>query len=149
MEHHTYQFRLLPAPPSPKTLAAFREDAGWPTAIADGTLHDPHAHIQWACVENGQRRIGIVRLELAPPQFCYIGDLIIHSQFRGQGIGPWFVQRIEQYCHTLGIRRLLLQAHPGTEAFYAGLGFAPDPYVPSFLKRDINPLQARMFLPNH
>lgn len=149
MAHFALQFHLLPEPPTPKMLAAFRKDAGWPTSIAAGTLHDPNAQLQWACVETGQRRIGIVRLELAPPQFCYLGDLIIHSQYRGQGIGPWFIQRIEQYCHTLGIRRLMLQAHPGTEQFYAGLDFAPDPYVPSFLKKDINPLQPRMFLPGH
>jgi GNAT superfamily N-acetyltransferase len=147
MTHLNLQFHILPEPPTAKALANFRKDAGWTTAIRANTLSDPNAHVRWACVESGQRRIGIVRLELAPPEFCYLGDLIIHSKFRGQGAGPWFIQRIEQYCRTLGIRRMVLEAHPGTEEFYAGLDFLPDPRVPHFLKKDVNPLQPRMFLP--
>jgi len=147
MTHLNLQFHVLPEPLTAKALANFRKDAGWDIAIREGTLFDPKAHVRWACVETGQRRLGIVRLELAPPEFCYVGDLIIHSKFRGQGIGPWFIQHIEQYCRTLGIKRMVLQPHAGTEKFYARLNFVSDPQAPRFLKKDVNPLQPRMFLP--
>ena len=141
------QFHILSQPLTAKTLAAFRKDAGWKTHIQERTLYDPDAHVRWACVETGQRRIGIVRLELAPPEFCYLGDLIIHSKFRGQGVGHWFIQRIEQYCRTLGIKRLVLHPEQGTEDFYARLSFVADPFSPHFVKKDINPLQPKMFIP--
>ncbi|MBV8125788.1 MAG: GNAT family N-acetyltransferase [Paucibacter sp.] len=141
------QFHILPEPPTAKMLTAFRKDAGWSISINEGTLHDLKANVQWAAVESGQRRLGIVRLELAPPEFCYVGDLIINSKFRGQGIGQWFIQRIEQYCRTVGIKRMMLQPEHGTEDFYARLSFTRDPYVPNFLRKDINPLLPRMFLP--
>jgi GNAT superfamily N-acetyltransferase len=147
MTNLNLQFHILPEPPTAKALASFRKDAGWNTAIREGTLFDPKALVRWASVEMGQRRLGIVRLELAPPEFCYVGDLIINSKFRGQGVGHWFIQHIEQYCRTLGIKRMVLNAHPGTEAFYAALAFVPDPNAPNFLKKDVNPLQRRMFLP--
>lgn len=147
MNHLNLQFRILPEPLTAKALTSFRKDAGWDSPILEGTLVDPKAMVRWACVETGQRRLGIVRLELAPPEFCYVGDLIIHSKFRGQGIGHWFIQHIEQYCRTLGIKRMMLHPHAGTEKFYAGLDFVPDARVPNFLKKDVNPLQRRMFLP--
>ena len=147
MNHLNLQFHILPEPLTAKALANFRKDAGWNIPIRENTLLDPNALVRWACVEMGQRRLGIVRLELAPPEFCYVGDLIIHSKFRGQGIGHWFIQHIEQYCRTVGIKRMVLQPHAGTESFYTEQNFIPDPRVPSFLKKDVNPLLPRMFLP--
>jgi GNAT superfamily N-acetyltransferase len=43
---------------------------------------------------------------------------MILSSYRGQGIGHWVMKRIEQYAHSLGIRRLLLVAGEGTDNFY-------------------------------
>ena len=65
------QFHILSQPLTAKTLAAFRKDAGWKTHIQERTLYDPDAHVRWACVETGQRRIGIVR----PDQRRWFGDI--------------------------------------------------------------------------
>ncbi|GJI89725.1 MULTISPECIES: GNAT family N-acetyltransferase [Duganella] len=144
--HEDLQFVPLKSPLSPKALSAFRKDADWPDTPQPKAI-DPRGKIVWVSVESNKKPIAIARLELAPPEFCYVADVIVSSKFRGRGVGHWFMQRIEQYCHGLGIRRLLLEAANGTESFYKSLAFMQDPFVPSMLKKDVNPLQRKMFLP--
>ncbi len=103
--------------------------------------------MQWVGVDLGKVAIGIARLELAPPEFCHISDLTIKSKFRGQGVGRWFIKHIEQFCAGLGIRRMLLLPEAESLAFYEALSFTPDPYVPRFLKKEISPLQRKVFMP--
>ncbi len=95
----------------------------------------------------GKRCAGIARLELAAPEFCYVADFIISSKFRRRGIGSWFLHAIEQYAGSHGIKRLVLQAEAGSEAFYKAHHFVSDPYVPTFLKKDLPPFQRKMFMP--
>lgn len=140
-------FHPLESPLPDKALMTFRKDAGWEHTAPPSPSQDPRGRVQWVAVELEKQQIGIARLELAPPQFCYVADLIVLGKFRKRGIGRWFIQRIEQYCSGFGIRRLLLEAGPGTAAFYAALDFHPDPLLPSMLKKDINPFQPKMFLP--
>ena len=124
-----------------KQLNAFRENAGWiGIEHPDNAKQDPRGRVQWAGVMKGKSRVGIARLELAAPHFCYISDLIILDRFRGQGIGYWFLKQIEEYCVDFGICRLLLQAESGTKSFYESLQFKTDPSVPGFLKKDIGAL---------
>lgn len=140
-------FRPLAKPPA-KLLHTMRRDAGWPADNpTDHAQTHPMGRVQWVSVESAKATIAIARLELAPPEFCYVADLIVASKHRGQGVGRWFLQQIEQYCVSTGIHRLLLQAAPGTETFYATLQFAPDPRAPGFLKKNLNPFQRKMFLP--
>lgn len=136
-------FRPLAAPLSKKALRAFHQDAGWADADVSSGEH-PHGKVQWVTVECGKKTIGIARLELAPPEFCYVGDLIISRAYHGQGVGQWFVKNIERYCAQFGIPRLLLRPLEGTQGFYAKQHFIPDPYVASFLKKEINPFQRKM-----
>ena len=141
------QFRPMKAPPTTKALLAFRKDAGLKGALPAPKAHDVRGTVQWVSVELKNKQIGIARLELAPPEFCYLSELIISSKFRGRGVGRWFMARIEQYCHAQGIRRLLLEAGDGTESFYKSQAFVADPLLPNLLKKDINPFQRKMFMP--
>jgi GNAT superfamily N-acetyltransferase len=141
------QFRPLKAPLSNKALEAYRKDASWSAPPPSQTAQDARGKIQWVSVEWNAKQIGVARLELAPPEFCYLSELIISSKFRGRGVGRWFMGRIEQYCHAQGIRRLLLEAGDGTESFYKTQAFVTDPLLPKLLKKDINPFQRKMFLP--
>jgi GNAT superfamily N-acetyltransferase len=141
-------FRPLSAPLSDKILLAFRKDAGWSNRdTADlGRVGRAGSTVQWVTVEAGKRRIGIARLELAPPQFCYVSDLIVLSSHRGHGVGEWFMKQIEQHCIALGIPRVLLQPLGGNRGFYDKLNFTDDPLVAGFLKKELQP-QRRMRLP--
>jgi GNAT superfamily N-acetyltransferase len=141
------QFRPLKAPVSSKALADYRKDGNLPAPPPRTTPQDARGKVQWVSVEVKNKQIGIARLELAPPQFCFVTDLIVLSKFRGQGVGSWFLGKIEQYCLGVGIRRLLLEAAEGTDAFYASQGFAIDPLVPTLLKKDLNPTLRKMFVP--
>ncbi len=138
-------FEALASPPSRKALAAWRKDAGWASTAAPDKPQHPKGLVQWVGVLAGKQRAGIARLELAPPEFCYVADLIVASKFRQRGIGSWFLVAIEQYAHSAGIKRLLLEPEPGTEGFYTARGFVRDPYVPTFLKKDLPPLQRKLF----
>jgi GNAT superfamily N-acetyltransferase len=143
------EFRPLKAPLSTKALLAYRKDAGSKGTLPQPSAQNARGKVQWVSVEANGKQIGIARLELAPPEFCFVSELIISSKFRGQGIGHWFMIRIEQYCLGLGIRRLLLEAGDGTESFYKSQSFVADPYLPNLLKKDINPFQRKVFSPGH
>ncbi|NGZ83806.1 GNAT family N-acetyltransferase [Duganella aceris] len=141
------QFRPLKAPLSNKQLLAWRKDAEMEGATPQNKAHDPRGKVQWVSVEAKGKQIGIARLELAPPEFCFVSELIISSKFRRQGIGHWFLNRIEQYCLSQSIRRLVLEAREGTDSFYKSQLFINDPYLPHLLKKDINPFQRKVFSP--
>lgn len=137
-------FRLLPEPPTLKALQKFQQDAGWSISRKDQekTL-DERKRIQWVSVEMDQVKVAIARLELAPPEFCYVADLIVKSKFRGQGVGRWFIGGIERFCGPLGIKRLTLVPEAGSQPFYEALGFVPDTMVPGVWKKDVQLLQRK------
>ena len=139
-------FRVLTSPLSDKILLAFRKDAGWSNrdTSALGRAGRPGSLAQWVTVESGKKRVAIARLELAPPQFCFVSDLIVLREHRGRGIGEWLMQQIERHCMRQSIPRVLLQPMADNRAFYEKLDFVADPLVAGFLKKDIRPLQRRM-----
>lgn len=147
MSHPALQFQPLAAAPTSKALSAWRKDAGWNHPILPRTLQHPRAQVRWVSVLAGKEKAGIARLELAAPEFCYLSDFIVASKLRRQGVGSWFLHAIEMYAGGFGIKRLLLQAEAGSERFYAAHHFVDDPYVPSFLKKDLPPLQRKLFIP--
>jgi len=139
------QFVPLTRPPGRKALLDWHKDAGWSAPINQGLPQHPAAEVLWVSVKNGKERIGIARLELAAPEFCYVADLIISSKYRRHGVGTWFLQAIEQFCVGRGIKRLVLQPQAGTEMFYKARYFVTDPHVPAFLKKDLNPFLRKRF----
>ncbi|ELX13873.1 hypothetical protein Jab_1c25130 [Janthinobacterium sp. HH01] len=138
------QFVALKSAISAKVLHSYHQDANWPSAIE--LPHDPRGKVVWVSVEMKGKQIAIARLELAPPEFCAVSEVIVRSKYRSQGVGRWFMHRIEQYCNSLGIRRLVLQPTSASEKFYESLSFHNDPYIPTLLKKDVNPLLPKMFL---
>jgi len=147
MHQAPLQFVPLASPPNAKALLAWRTDAGWSAPFAEPMQPHPKAQIVWVSVQAGKERIGIARLELAPPEFCFVADLIISSKHRARGAGTWFLKAIEQFCIGRQIKRLLLQPHAGTEQFYVARHFVDDPHVAGILKKDLNPFQRKLFMP--
>lgn len=137
-------FRPVPTM-SHKTLLAFRQDAGWGnTEAAPGRAQRSGGQVQWGTAVLGQRVIAIVRMELAPPHFCYVSDLIVLRGQRGRGVGAWLMARVERHCLALGIPRVLLQPEGGTEAFYRKLHFVADPLAAGFLKKELAPIRRHL-----
>jgi GNAT superfamily N-acetyltransferase len=139
-------FRPLSTPPSDKVLRAFHQDAGWSGHHnADiSKAAQPGGIVQWVTAELGKKRVAIARLELAPPQFCYVSDLIVLSAHRGRGVGEWFIKQIEQHCLGVGVPRLVLRPLGGNRRFYEKLNFVDDPRMAGFLKKEIMPMRRRM-----
>jgi GNAT superfamily N-acetyltransferase len=147
--HSNLSFLALSSAPTPKVLTAFRKDAGW-SETGDAALNGafaPGSHVQWAAVQSGKKTVGIVRLELAPPQFCYLSELVILGEFRGRGVGEWFMEQIERFCLARGIDRVVLQATDDSRGFYDKLRYQADPVAAGFLKKDINPLLRKPAFP--
>jgi len=138
-------FRPLSAPLPDKVLLAFRKDAGWSNrdTAAAANAGGMGGLVQWVTVESGKKRVAIARLELAPPQFCFVSDLIVLNAHRGRGVGEWLIKQIELHCLGLGIPRVLLQPMEHNRAFYEKLDFVADPLIAGFLKKEIRP-QRRM-----
>lgn len=142
-------FLPLATPQAARVLQAFRKDAGW-TGNTDAALADalrPGSRVQWVSVRAGQKTVALARMELAPPQFCFVSDLIVLSGWRGRGVGEWFMRRIEGHCLEQGIARVVLQALAPSRGFYEKLDFVDDPLAAGFLKKELNPLQRRVGVP--
>jgi ribosomal protein S18 acetylase RimI-like enzyme len=133
---------FLPEPSvPPRLLAAFRKDAGWTDigeAAAQGAARSG-SRVCWATARFNQKVVAIARLELAPPQFCYVSDLIVLGAYRKRGVGVWLMRQIEQHCLALQVPRVVLQARPESRAFYEKLHFVADPVAAGFLKKELLP----------
>ncbi|TFW16674.1 GNAT family N-acetyltransferase [Duganella callida] len=139
------QFRPLKAALPTKVLMNFRRDAGKEGVAPSAAPADVRGKVQWVTVEHKNKMIGVARMEMAPPEFCFVSELMILSTHRGQGIGHWFLKRIEQYCLDHKVFRLLLEAGEGTDNFYRSQAFVPDPLLPRLMRKEINPFQRRIF----
>lgn len=131
-------FKQLERTPAKKVLLDFESDAGWP--LSKNALRKVRADkpsVRWVCVQANGMPIGLAQLELAPPQFCYLSHLVIKSEYRGRGIGRWFLEHIEQMTFSMGIPRLLLTPEERSIPFYQALNFQPDPLVPGVLKKEV------------
>ena len=54
---------------------------------------------------------------------AYIGDVAVHPDHQGRGLGSGIMRRLVELAR--GHKKIILYASPGTEAFYSGLGFLP------------------------
>ena len=145
MRQSSLEFLPLDAPIAPGVLRAFRRGAGWnETEGAQGSQAlRPGSRVQWVTARLYKKTVAIARLELAPPQFCFVSDFIVQGACRGQGVGQWFMARIEAHCLQQGIPRLLLTPAADSQGFYEKLHFGADPLVAGFLRKELLPLQRR------
>ena len=54
---------------------------------------------------------------------AYIQDVVVHPEFRGQGIGGKIVAFLVAELEKRGVDWIALVGEPGTESFYSRLGF--------------------------
>jgi len=52
---------------------------------------------------------------------AYIADVAVHPDHQGRGLGQQVIRRLVELSQ--GHKKIILYANPGTEGFYAGLGF--------------------------
>jgi GNAT superfamily N-acetyltransferase len=54
---------------------------------------------------------------------AYIADVAVHPDHQGHGLGRAIIQQLMSWSRDH--KKIILYANPGTEGFYAGLGFLP------------------------
>ena len=72
-----------------------------------------------------RKTIGMVRAISDGIADAYVQDLVVLPEFRGHGVGGRLVKVLVAHCLANGIQWIALVAEPGTEGFYAPLGFTP------------------------
>jgi GNAT superfamily N-acetyltransferase len=85
-------------------------------------LETVFGHSMFKCfVYAGDRLVGAGRA-LADGRDCsYIADVAVHPDHQGRGLGKAIIGKLVDYSR--GHKKIILYARPGTEGFYAGLGF--------------------------
>ena len=72
-----------------------------------------------------QKAIGMGRIISDGVSDAYIQDLVIHSEYRRQGIGKQLVKSLLEKCSSAGLLWIGLIAEPDQDDFYSPLGFKP------------------------
>jgi ribosomal protein S18 acetylase RimI-like enzyme len=68
---------------------------------------------------------------------AYLQDVVVHSTWRGRGIGTRLLTSLIEECRTAGIGWIACIAEPETVAFYTHLGFRRmEGHVPMLLREE-------------
>jgi ribosomal protein S18 acetylase RimI-like enzyme len=73
-------------------------------------------------VTRGERLVGFARVITDFATYAYLTDVVVHTEFRGQGLGRWFMERILELPELKGLRRVTLLTRDA-EGLYRRLGF--------------------------
>lgn len=76
-----------------------------------------------AAVDDNGKMVGMGRAISDGVSDAYIQDVVVLKEMRGTGIGREIIKTLTRECVQAGIMWIGLVAEPGTEAFYAPLGF--------------------------
>jgi ribosomal protein S18 acetylase RimI-like enzyme len=69
----------------------------------------------------GDRLVGVGRAVADGLDCAYIADVAVHPDHQGNGLGKAIIR--ELVALSQGHKKIILYANPGTEGFYAKLGF--------------------------
>lgn len=72
---------------------------------------------------SANRLIGAGRALADGVDCAYIADVAVHPEHQGHGLGGAIIKRLVAAAN--GHKKIILYANPGTESFYAKLGFLP------------------------
>lgn len=110
------------------------DDAGWAGLSALFEASPPLGNKQAADLEiafgnsmfrcfvhDDGKLVGVGRVLADGVYTAYIGDVAVHPDYRGAGIGKQIVAELLRLC--AGHKKVLLYSVPGSEAFYRKFGF--------------------------
>lgn len=85
----------------------------------------------------GDEIVGMGRAISDGASDAYIQDVVVHSDYRGHGIGGQIIHKLIGFLQDHGIQWIGLISEPGYEKFYEDLGFSKmEGYTPFLLKQD-------------
>ena len=117
----------------PEAVVDLYMDAGWweegwsedviPAMVANS--------FRFVALFDGSELVGMGRALSDGVSDAYIQDIVVRTDYRGQGWGQKIVSRLVKELRAAGIDWIGLVGAPGTKAFYEKLGFSEMPqFVP-------------------
>jgi ribosomal protein S18 acetylase RimI-like enzyme len=97
-------------------------DTHWAGTLSREVLQRAAANSLCFGVLQGDRLAGFARVITDLATFAYLTDVVVHAEFRGQGLGQWFMERILDSPELKGLRRITLLTRDA-ESLYRRLGF--------------------------
>ncbi len=86
---------------------------------------------------DGSELIGMGRAISDGVSDAYIQDVMVHSDYRGRGIGKAIIAKLLEHLQANKLQWIGLISEPGYERFYESLGFTRmEGYTPFLLKQD-------------
>ncbi|MHB1319880.1 MAG: GNAT family N-acetyltransferase [Anaerolineae bacterium] len=115
--------------PSPEEYNALRASAGWGTYDLELTRACLPRSLYGVCAEIGGQAVGMARIIGDGGLVCYIQDVIVLPEWRGQGIARLLMDAIMAWArvHMAPNAVVGLMAAAGLESFYATYGFQARP----------------------
>src|SRR5262245_8161437 len=103
---------------------ALLADTHWAATLSREVLERAAANSLCFGMLQGERLAGFARVITDLATFAYLTDVVVHAEFRGQGLGRWFMERILESPDLIGLRRVTLLTRDA-ESLYRRLGFEP------------------------
>jgi N-acetylglutamate synthase-like GNAT family acetyltransferase len=73
-------------------------------------------------VLRGERLVGFARIITDHATYAYLTDVVVDEEYRGRGLGLWFMGRVLDAPELQGLRRITLLTRDA-EGLYRRLGF--------------------------
>jgi GNAT superfamily N-acetyltransferase len=106
--------------------AAYRllVDTHWAANLSPEVLRRGAEHSLCFGVLSGERLVGFARVITDRATYAYLTDVVVDAEFRGRGLGLWFMGRVLDEPEFTGLRRIALLTRDA-EHLYRKLGFEP------------------------
>jgi predicted GNAT family N-acyltransferase len=102
------------------------------------------------CSETGRSINVLAHLRLvrvpADSKACFIESMIVRNEFRGKGLGSFFIKQTEKFCEeTLHLKRIYLSTYDSGE-FYMKIGFSLIPAICVYGNGEVNTVSKKIYL---
>jgi GNAT superfamily N-acetyltransferase len=105
-------------------------DTHWAGTLSREVLQRAAANSLCFGVLHGERLVGFARVITDLATYAYLTDVVVHAEYRGRGLGRWFMERVLDVPGLKGLRRITLLTRDA-ESLYRRLGFdrGADPLI--------------------
>jgi len=126
METHLKQFSISTDPSrlDIEAIADMLSRSYWANTRSREQLEQALSHSLVFGLYDGSRQIGLARVISDFTIFAYLCDVIIHEDFRGQGLGKWLLATVHGHPVLKGVRRWMLTTDDAHD-FYRQFGWTP------------------------
>lgn len=109
-----------------------------------------NADVPARCSETGRPINVLAHLRLVPVpadnKACFIESMIVNHEFRGKGIGSFFIKKAEQYCEeVLKLKCIFLSTYDSGE-FYMKIGYNLTSAICVYGNGEINTVSKKIYL---